>query len=385
MARFEQIASNEGLKDLCASLSEEKELAIDLEADSLHHYREKVCLIQISTSKKTWLIDPLQISDFEPLGILLGNNKLMSVFHGGDYDVRSLHRDFGITVGKMFDTMIGAQFVGIKEFGLAALLREQYGIELDKRFQKADWSKRPLPIEMLNYAAEDTANLLRLADALKGRLEQLGRISWVEEECQIVAGNRMADKTDEPLFLSCKGAGKLQRRNLAILEELLRFRDHQARESDRPPFKVIPSESIMAIAERPVSNVHELSSITGLTDKLIKRYAGNLMAAVKKGLEMPESSLPKYPRSKGEPNHGIKARIAALKSWREKISNRLELSTGLIAPNWLLDRIAEQQPQTVTELGQVQGLREWQKRLWGEELLAALTAQQIDEMSGTVA
>jgi ribonuclease D len=375
MAGYERIESNQALEQLCQKLSGEKQLAIDLEADSLHHYREKVCLIQLSNWDCTWLVDPLVISNFEPLAALLSDKNILSVFHGGDYDVRSLHRDFGITVARMFDTMIAAQFIGIPEFGLAALLRSHYGIELDKRFQKADWSKRPLTGEMADYAAADTAHLLRLAKELADRLEQLGRTSWVAEECGLVAGNRMAEKGDGPLFMHCKGAGKLQRRNLAVLEELLKFRDQQAREADKPPFKVIPAESLMDISERCVNTVQDLSGVKGFTDRLVKRYSGNIISAVNRGLELPENRLPKYPRSKGEPNHGIKARIAALKKWREALSSKLDLASGLLAPNWLLERIAEQQPKTATELAQIQGLRNWQKTVWGDEVLAILAKE----------
>jgi ribonuclease D len=374
MAAYEQIESNEALEKLCLRLAVEKELAIDLEADSMHHYREKVCLIQISTRHSTWLVDPLVISNFEPLAVLLANENILSVFHGGDYDIRSLHRDFGIKVANMFDTMIAAQFIGVTEFGLAALLKSHYGLELDKRFQKADWSRRPLTGEMANYAADDTAHLLKLAKELADRLEQLGRASWVAEECGLVAGNRMVDKGDGPLFMHCKGAGKLPRRNLAILEELLRLRDQQARDADRPPFKILPTESLMDIAERCIDNVQDLSSVKGLSERLINRYSGNIILAVKRGLELPENRLPKFPRGKGEPNHGIKARINALKKWRESFSSKLDLASGLLAPNWLLERIAEQQPKTVGELAQIQGLRAWQKALWGDELLAILHA-----------
>lgn len=369
MPGYQQITDNQHLAQVCTLLQHERELALDLEADSLHHYRDKVCLVQLSNRSATWLIDPLLVSDFRPLQELLANPAIVTVFHGGDYDIRSLHRDFGISVARMYDTMIAAQFVGIGEFGLAALLHSFFGIELDKRYQKADWSKRPLAAAMADYAAHDTAHLLQLADQLQEKVRQLGRSDWVAEECALVAGNRMVDKGNGPLFLHCKGAGKLQRRNLALLEELLLFRDAQARELDRPPFKVIPAEALLALAERQPQSVQEMINIPGLTQRLLDRYGAQLAAAVRRGMALSDRQLPRFPRGKGEPNPGIRTRVSQLKQWREAFSSRLGLTTGLVAPNWLLERIAEQRPASIEELSSVPGIRRWQVGLWGEEIV----------------
>ncbi len=375
MAEFTLIETNRQLALVCENLHAETELALDLEADSLHHYREKVCLLQLSNRSDTWLIDPLLVTDLGPLASLLATPALLTVFHGGDYDIRSLHRDFGITVANMFDTMIAAQFTGSTEFGLAALLRSNFGIELDKRFQKADWSKRPLTPEMADYAAHDTAHLLKLADLLREALQRLGRSAWVAEECALIAANRMAEKGVEPLFLRCKGAGKLRRRNLAILEELLQLRDMQSRELDRPPFKVMPAEALFALAEQEPQAVHEMLGITGLSPKLLDRYGNLLLAAVQRGKAVPEERLPCYPRSNSETNPGIKTWMSVLKRWRDELSTSLKLSPGLIAPNWLLERISEQRPATMEQLAAVQGIRHWQTEVWGDAVLSILAKE----------
>lgn len=375
MANYSLIETNQQLLQTCDSLVRETELALDLEADSLHHYQEKVCLLQLSNRSSTWLIDPLIVTDLEPLGRLLSNPEVLTVFHGGDYDIRSLHRDFGITVESMFDTMIASQFVGITEFGLAALLRSNFGIELDKRFQKADWRRRPLTAEMADYAAADTANLLELADILRTKVSSLGRSEWVAEECALVASNRVTEKGEGSLFLHCKGAGKLQRRSLAILEELLQFRDKQARELDRPAFKVIAAEALLSIAEKQVQNVRDMNGIVGITPRLLDRYGSEVLAAVKRGMELPQEKLPCFPRGKGEPKPGIKARISVLKQWREGFSRQHELATGLIAPNWLLERIAEQNPANEEALAAIPGIRRWQADLWGKDMLKLLVKE----------
>lgn len=194
-----------------------------------------------------------------------------------------------------------------------------------------------------------------------------------------MAGNRMTDKGDVPLFLHCKGAGKLQRRSLGILEELLRLRDALARESDRPPFKIMPSESLLKIAEQQLRTAHEMNGVVGLTPRLISRYGDQLMAAVQRGLALSEERLPRFPRSKGEPNPGIKSRIARLKGWREAYSKQLGLATGLVAPNWLLERIAEQRPATMEVLATITGMRRWQMGQWGAALVAMLANEEPGE------
>ena len=282
------------LKELAAHLCRHSELAVDLEMDSLHHYREKVCLIQISTRSESWLIDPLALKDLSPLAAPLGNPAILIVMHGADYDIRSLHRDFGIEVENLFDTMIAARFLGIAEFGLAALLRARFGIELDKKYQKADWSRRPLTPEMCAYATADTANLLPLYDQLRGELAEKGRLAWQEEECSLVCRARVNEK-EGPLFLSCKGAGKLKGRSLAALEELLRYRDHQARALDRPPFKVMSAETLLDAAEKKPRSLCELSDIKGMTPKQLHRHGPALLAAVAAALELPEENVAPFP------------------------------------------------------------------------------------------
>ncbi|QEM69906.1 ribonuclease D [Geobacter sp. FeAm09] len=362
------------LKELADHLCRHHELAVDLEMDSLHHYREKVCLIQVSTRNESWLIDPLAVEDLSPLAAPLGSPAILIVMHGADYDIRSLHRDFGIEVGNLFDTMIAARFLGINEFGLAALLRARFGIELDKKYQKADWSQRPLSPEMCAYASADTSDLLPLYDQLHGELAGKGRLAWQEEECALVCRARVSEK-EGPLFLSCKGAGKLKGRSLATLEELLRYRDRQAQQMDRPPFKVMSAETLLEAAEKKPRSLSELSGIKGMTPKQLHRHGTALLAAVAAALELPEERLPRFPRTRKEdPGEGAKERLKRLKSWREQSSAALGLEPGVIAPNWLLEAAADMNPVSLAGLDVIAGMREWQKGLYGKELIEVLEA-----------
>lgn len=372
MVAFEMIETGAALEQLCNKLQSSQELALDIEADSLHHYQEKVCLIQISDHKNHWLIDPLQIMDLQPLAAILKDPGRSVVLHGGDYDIRSLHRDFRIEIGQVFDTMVAAQFCGYSEFSLAALLKHHFQQELDKRFQKADWSKRPLSLEMTSYAACDTAFLLQLADILRHKLQQLGRLEWVAEECRLLAGNRTAEQEEGPLYLKFKGAGRLAPRNLAALEQLLQLRDRQARKQNRPPFKVFSTENILSLAELLPENRSELQQIKGLSPRLQDRYGEAILIALDRARQLPEKHLPHYPRSKKEVSAAVKGSLSKLKSWREQICQRVDLASGLLAPNWLLEQIAVSQPADLEQLAQIKGVRNWQTELWGKELLAEL-------------
>lgn len=369
----EIITSAPRLAEVTELLSRQSEIALDLEMDSLHHYREKVCLMQISTRCQSWLIDPLALHDLSPLAGPLSNPDILVVMHGSDYDIRSLHRDFGIEIKNLFDTMIAARILGIKEFGLAALLRARFGIELDKKYQKADWSRRPLSPEMSAYAVADTSDLLPLYDQFRSELIHKGRLSWLEEECRLVCQARVTEK-EGPLFTYCKGAGKLRGRNLAVLEELLQFRDRQAKALDRPPFKVLSAEILQEIAERPPRTIVELSGIKGMTSSQVNRHGAGIMQAVTVGLEIPEERWPRFPRVRNsELVEGAKERLKKLKCWREQKSSELGLEPGVLAPNWLLESVADLNPATNSGLESLSGVRQWQLKLCAGEIITIAT------------
>ncbi len=370
----EIIASAPRLAEVAALLSRQSEIAVDMEMDSLHHYREKVCLVQVSTRQQSWLIDPLALTSLEPLAAPLANPDIIIVMHGSDYDIRSLHRDYGIEVTNLFDTMIAARFLGITEFGLAALLKARFGIELDKKYQKADWSKRPLSREMCAYAAADTSDLLPLYDQFRAELEQKNRLAWLEEEGRALCQARISEK-DGPLFLYCKGAGKLRGRTLAVLEELLQLRDRQAELLDRPPFKVLSADTLIEIAENRPQSLYELSLYKGMTPGQLQRHGSSMLSAIERGEATADNSLPRFPRSvKKEVLERVKERLKILKVWREQFSRELGLDPGVMAPNWLLEAVADTEKASIEELDSVPGIREWQKRLYGEELARLLAA-----------
>lgn len=361
------------LAEVADILSHQTEIAVDLEMDSLHHYREKVCLVQVSTRQQSWLIDPLTLPSISPLVDPFANAGIVVVMHGSDYDIRSMHRDFGIEVSNLFDTMIAARFLGYAEFGLAALLKAKFGIELDKKYQKADWSKRPLSREMCDYAVADTSNLLPLYDQFRTELEQKNRLEWLVEEGELVCQARVSEK-EGPLFLYCKGAGRLKGYSLAILEELLQMRNKQSELLDRPPFKVLSADTLIEVAENKPRTMYDLSQVKGMTPGQLQRHGSGMLSAVERGIATPEARLPRFPRNgKKEAQERVKLRLKKLKSWREQFSQGLGLDPGVLAPNWLLEAIADTQRVSKDELDAITGMREWQKRLFGPDLARMLS------------
>jgi len=347
-------------------------VAIDLEADSMHHYQEQVCLLQVTAGEETLLIDPLKQADLEPLRAVLANPAQRKLFHAADYDLRCLRRDFGLEVDGLFDTMVASQFCGEEKFGLADLLAKYFGVELDKKFQRADWTIRPLPEGMIRYAAEDTRHLEKLAALLETRLVELGRLDWVAEECRLL--EQVAFEVHHgPLFLRFKGAGKLDRRQLAVLEGLLAWRDREAQRRDVPPFKVLGNQALQSLATTSPQTLRGMNGLEGLFPRLIDRYGKALLEVIAAGLSVPDAELPVFPRGpRQQRDPDVEQRMKRLKEWRSDKAAALQLDAGIMINNALLEQLARRQPKGTAELEQVPGLKNWQRREFGAEMLECL-------------
>src|SRR6476660_7770016 len=223
-------------------ISDVKEIALDTEGASFHRFLDRIYLLQISTRDRNAIIDPLPIGSPAKLGEILQDNAIEVVFHDADYDLRLLHQDYGWHVTNIFDTRVAAQLLGIKSFGLAALLEQFFDVRLDKKHQRADWSMRPLPRDMLEYAAQDTRYLLQLRDQMKSDLERRGRWHWAQEEFARLEGTRWEAEDEMEGFLRLKGARDLTRRELAVLREVSNWRDTMAAQLDRATFRVMGNE-----------------------------------------------------------------------------------------------------------------------------------------------
>jgi ribonuclease D len=361
------------LAELADRLRPEPLLAVDTEAASFHRYLDRVYLLQISSRGETAVVDPLATGGLGPIGELLADPAIEIIFHDADYDLRLLHREYGFTAQNLFDTRIAAQLLNEPGIGLAALLEKYIGIKLDKRFQRADWSARPLSPEMLSYAASDTHYLPQLRDILRDRLLERGRLGWAQEEFALLEDIRPAAADQaEPGWLRLKGAKALRGRELAILREIWEWREGTARRADKATFRILNNEPMLAMAKNPPTEVAALKTIPGVSSDQAERRGRELLAAVKRGLELPEGDLPRLTRiPRRAPDLAYEARLERLKAARNLLALKYDLPSGVVCPNGTLEAIARVDPKTPEDLAVVAELRRWQLREFGGELLAA--------------
>jgi ribonuclease D len=367
------IRTADELEDLVDTLSRCRAVGIDTEADSLHHYTEKVCLIQVSAFRGgSWLVDPLALRDLSPLGQIFADPSILKVVHGGDNDVTSLRRDFGVSFQTMFDTSIAARLLGDTELGLQALVRNELGIELSKGSQKDDWSKRPLTPKQETYALSDVAHLMELATILTGRLADAARTEWAREEFAALASLPPAVKRTGPdEFRRIKGSAKLSPRNQAVLRELWLWREARAAAADRPPFKIVGPEVLLALADDPPTSSAQVARALAS----YARQAGEVdvvFAAIERARSLPDSDLPRRPNGERTvTSAAVRARVTALRDWRDAQAAASRLDPSIVMPLRLIERIAGVAPTTLAELAAIDGVRQWRVAEWGRALLTA--------------
>ena len=370
---YEMVEKPPDLRRIAKDLQTGGIIGVDLEADSMFHYQEKVCLVQMASNDRTFLIDPLALKDLSPLAPVFADPGVRKVFHGADYDIRSLYRDFGIEVRSLFDTQIAARFLGFRKTSLASLLKDLSGLVIEKKYQKKDWSQRPLPPAMCVYAALDACHLMELSKVFEERLRAKGLLFCVEEECEALSKVRPAPMEETPFFLRFKGAGNLDSRSLAVLEALLKFRDELARKQDRPPFKILGNIPIMEMAQKKPVSVRDLKSVGRLSARQVKSLGSPLLQKISQALSLPEEALPSYPhkpRSAYDPK--VASRIRALREWRVQRSKGLNIDSALTLTNAQIRSLADAPPHNPGDLQRIGGLRNWQKRLFGNEICTLL-------------
>jgi ribonuclease D len=356
-----------------ASIANTPILALDTEGASFHRFVDRIYLLQLSTREKTAIIDPLPVGTPTGLGALLENPAVEIVFHDADYDLRLLHQDYGWQPRNIFDTRVAAQLLGLRAFGLAALLERYFGVKLDKKHQRADWSMRPLTQGMLDYAAQDTIHLLELRDRLKDELVRAGRREWAREEFALIEGTRWNGDDSGNAFLRIKGARDLTRRELAILRELVPWRDSIASQLDRATFRVLGNEQLLEISRQQPSTRDALSSIKGMPRGILESRGGEILDAVARGLAVPEAQLPRFPKApRWDRDPDFDARVAALKTARDATAARLDLDPGVLCSRDRMEAVARKNPATLEELESVVELRRWQARVLGEDFVKAL-------------
>ncbi len=346
-------------------------LAIDTESNSLHAYREQVCLIQLSTRDQDFIIDPLHVENLDPLGKLLADPQIEIVFHAADYDLMCLKRDFGFAFDGLFDTMLAARICGSDRLGLGAMLEDFFHIKVNKRYQRANWGERPLTDDMLHYAQLDTHYLPELRNIWRDRLQAAGRWEEAQEAFRELTRTPASEIDFDPDgFWRINGARHLPGRQLSILRALYLYREDMAERRDYPPFKIIGDATLIALVQASPRSEREMHGISGMTAGQVRRYGRGILRAINQGQR---DKPPRRPPGPGRPDDDIVARYEALHDWRKMRARRRGVDSDIIVSRDILWVLAHQAPTSQDELQQIHGLGPWKAQTYGQEILDIIT------------
>ncbi|MCB9641035.1 MAG: HRDC domain-containing protein [Myxococcales bacterium] len=360
-------------------VKDEADFAVDTESNSVHSYRTRLCLMQIATRSEIALLDLLALgpSSIEKLGVMLSDPSRLKVLHSASNDLLGLQRDYQIYLRGLFDTEIAAAFLSLPMRGLGGLLKEFFGVEMSKKFQMLDWSRRPLPQDALAYAAMDVQHLLELRDILLERLEDAGWLDAVLEESTAMAVN--TDYQEKPFdpagYRKIKGARDLPTKPLRALCALYQVRHEICEREDRAAFLVLPDNALMGIARHLPRNMQELSDVEGLHARQIRHYGSLILEAVERSWSLRrlphEEKKHRHPR--GEGGVGVSSEMFdGLRSWRAELAEREGIEGSLLFSNQLLKNCLSHAPRDLVSLAKVPGMSGWRVRRYGRELLPML-------------
>jgi ribonuclease D len=370
LPRHQLITTQNAWQACVEKLQVEPRLAIDLEANSMYAYREQVCLIQISIPSQDFIIDPIPVADLSALGEILNNSAVEKVFHAAEYDLILLKREYDWELTNLFDTMWAARILGYKRYGLASLLGELYQINLNKRFQKSNWCKRPLSPSQLTYAQHDTHFLLRLRDHFEGELRDAG---CMEEALEIFAEQTSVTPNnnhfDPDSFWSIHGVHELNNQQQAVLKALNIFRDDEARQRNLPLFKVLSNKTLLNLAQVEPDNLNQVHQVHGMTWGQIRRYGQGILDVIQKAREAPPPAQPKRPK---RPSDRVLNRYEKLHTWRKNRARKRGVESDVIISRHTLWEIAEKNPNSPAELAKINSLGTWRNRTYGPEILEIL-------------
>ncbi|GAB4529989.1 MAG: ribonuclease D [Anaerolineales bacterium] len=356
----------EKLKILMDDLQAAAAIGVDTESNSLHAYQEQVCLIQFSTPQADYLVDPLAIDDLTPLGEVFAAPHIQKIFHAAEYDLICLYRDFGFAFENLFDTMWAARVLGYRQIGLGALLARFFDVSPDKRYQRANWGKRPLPAEQLLYAQMDTHYLIPLKEILQRELQasafnELAREDFVRF-CRLNDTVRSSEST--PCWQNIRNARELSPRKIAVLQKLCEFRDQIARKQNLPLFKVIGDKVLLRIAENMPTDPAGLQA-AGMSEYQIRRYGQGLLRAIQRGRQAPKL----YYSKASSPDPAYLERLDALQYWRKMTARHLGVESDVVLPRTILEEIAMQNPTTSEMLCEIMCEIPWRYQRFGQEIL----------------
>ena len=362
------------LKQMAELLSYEPRLAVDTEANSLHAFQERVCLIQFSTPLIDYLVDPLALDDLTYLAPLFHDPHIEIIFHAAEYDVLGLQRDFDFSFNNIFDTMLAARTLGYKQVGLASLLSDKFGIDVDKHNQKADWGQRPLTASLIDYARLDTHYLIALRDILENELHENGRWELACEDfqrsCFVHNGhNHRALRTG---WERIDGRQDLTTRQQTILKELCLSREKVAARLNRPLFKVIDDRVLLRLALAEPRSLEQLAS-AGLSERQLQRFGRPMLEAIERGLSAPLAHATEMERTP----EAVLNRLQRLKAWRKKKAEEMGVESDVILPRVYMSALAEQNPRSPEDLEKSLVGSPWRLEHFGPEIMNTLGIKPV--------
>lgn len=360
------IESDEALVNLVKQLKQEPLIAVDTESNNLYAYHGQVCLIQLSTRKQDYIIDPLAIADMQPFGQLLADEAIEKIFHAAEYDLISLNRDYEFEVHNLFDTMYAARLCRHKPFGLADLLKDFFSVRVDKRHQLDDWGKRPLPKDSLRYAQMDTHFLIALRDQLRDQLLELERLEEAQEVfADVLRIEAKAQAFDPDGYWKIGRPKSLSRRQMARLRELYLLRERLAQEEDLPPFKVFTNKALIRMAEQRPKSFKDLYNVREINARQVRVYGDLLLEAIEKGNK---KRLPPPPEP-DLPDPIIADRYVALHAWRKGRGIQRGIDSNLVLSKQTLWDLAREMPKDKEDLAAIEGIGDWRVQMYGDEIL----------------
>ena len=349
-------------------LSVQPRVSVDTESNSLHAYQEQVCLVQFSTPTTDYILDPFVFSDLSALGPLFNNPSQEKIFHAAEYDLICLTRDFGFEFANLFDTMYAARVLGYPLVGLDNMLSEKMGITIDKRHQKADWGARPLTHSQIDYARLDTHYLFQLRDVLEKELAQKERLELAREDfvraCKV---DQPRGKVNGASWRRFSARKDISIRELTILNELCSFRDRVAEHLDRPPFKVLDDDTLLAIARNLPEKDVDLAGI-GLSPKQIRLWGNDILHATRRGVDAPLVTREQARR----PTDAVLRRLEKLKNWRKTTAREMGVESDVVLPKVYLNALSEKPPRIMSELEIALAESPWRFRHFGSQILKML-------------
>jgi ribonuclease D len=377
MALPRWIKTPEEIAALAAALEGAAIVAIDTEADSLHHYPGKLCLVQVASDRgQAHLIDPLALPSLRALGPVCADPATVKVLHAAENDLAYLKRLYGLGFVSLFDTALAARLLGVATLSLDGLLAQFLELMPVKSRQKDDWSRRPLTAEQEAYALNDVLHLGDLRARLIDELVAKGRLEWVEEECAALAASSLPERVIDPdAYLKLKGAKDLDQRGWGVLRELYQMREAMALRLDRPPFMIVGNESLVVLAAKRPRTTEDVLAVPGCSQSVVRRAGAAILDAVARGESLAADELPvRRPAPRPVFSAAVRRRAEALRAWRAKAAQDIALDPGVLFPQRVIDRLAADPPRDLAGLEQIEGVRRWRTKLFGGDLLNVLAS-----------